>query len=243
MKNFKGNFGVKATSETLLKAFAQTVIELGWTQKPTTCGKGICLFFGSGKDVALAKGEFWQPTTVTAKPKEGIVIYNLPAQWDEAIAAASAEVEEEIKVGDWVVVLPTDDYYDNALQGRAQRVAAVHSKATHMLPYSLEFPGGQNNSYAHVRLATEEEIARESRMVVTIGSSDKEVEVYADGFVRVAGEDIPMKLIEQLIDLLTIEIHGSPWDIRVQRVQVGCTADITMSDLKNIVRVYEALKK
>jgi hypothetical protein len=100
MKNFKGNFGVRANSEVLIKAFAQTAIELGWKQKPTTCGKGICLFFGSGKtEGTLSRGEFWQPTTVTAKPEEGIFIYDLPAQWDGAVKAASAEADAAVASG------------------------------------------------------------------------------------------------------------------------------------------------
>jgi hypothetical protein len=61
----------------------------------------------------------------------------------------------EFRVGDWVVVLPTDNWYFNAEQDKAQKLKQIRDDG---LPYQLLFPDGSTNSYKHIRKATQAEI-------------------------------------------------------------------------------------
>ena len=61
----------------------------------------------------------------------------------------------EFKIGDWVVVLETDTYYNNS-EKCAQQINSINLERT--LPYSLEFQDGHTNSYRYIRSATQEEI-------------------------------------------------------------------------------------
>ena len=65
------------------------------------------------------------------------------------------ESSGEFKVGDWVVVLPIDNYYYNAEKDKAQKITEVHGG---YLPYQLLFSDGNTNSYEHIRKATQAEI-------------------------------------------------------------------------------------
>jgi hypothetical protein len=61
----------------------------------------------------------------------------------------------EFKVGDWVVVLPTDKYYSSAEQDKVQKLNRIKDDG---LPYQLLFSDGNTNSYEHIRKATQAEI-------------------------------------------------------------------------------------
>jgi hypothetical protein len=65
------------------------------------------------------------------------------------------ESSGEFKVGDWVVVLPTDQYYFNAEQDKAQKLNRIKDNG---LPYQLLFSNDSTNSYEHIRKATQAEI-------------------------------------------------------------------------------------
>jgi hypothetical protein len=62
----------------------------------------------------------------------------------------------EFKVDDWVVVLPTDEYYFNAEKDKAQKITEVYEGS--YLPYQLPFSDGKTNTYRHIRKATQAEI-------------------------------------------------------------------------------------
>ena len=61
----------------------------------------------------------------------------------------------EFKIGDWVVVLEADTYYNNS-EKCAQQIKNIRLGTT--LPYNLEFQDGHTNSYRYIRSATQEEI-------------------------------------------------------------------------------------
>lgn len=74
------------------------------------------------------------------------------------------------KIGDWVVVLPEDEYYHNCEQGQAQQIIQIHHNRhenSKELLYLLRFKDGRFNSYRIVRNATEEEIeqAKETSLI------------------------------------------------------------------------------
>ena len=63
--------------------------------------------------------------------------------------------KEDFKVGDWVVVLPEDKFYDNAEKDKPQLLKEINNFS---LPYVLKFQDGHTNSYLKIRKATKEEI-------------------------------------------------------------------------------------
>lgn len=238
MKNFKNTFGVRSNSTPLLKAFMEAATQLGWTyqgdRELEECHPG--LWFNSGPGSDIQDDHFWICDSMSHNPSQ--TVYTLPAQWDEALAAAS---EKNIpKEGDWVVVLPTDNYYQNAEQGKAQLVLGYRKDA--LLPFLLKFSDGDENSYREVRFATQEEIelAKKSYVIVHIAGGELGVAVYRDGSVRAAGENFNIGAIRELHRKLTkLTVVDSPWKIRVESVQVGCTPGITLADLSNILYAYE----
>lgn len=238
MKNFKNTFGVRSNSTPLLKAFMEAATQLGWTYQGDREleEKHPGLWFNSGPGSDIQDDHFWICDSMSRNPSQ--TVYTLPAQWDEALAAAS---EKNIpKEGDWVVVLPTDDYYQNAEQGKAQLVLGYRKDAP--LPFLLKFSDGHENSYREVRFATQEEIelAKKSYVIVHIAGGDREVAVFRDGSVRAAGENFNIGAIRELHRKLTkLTVVDSPWKIRVESVQVGCTPGITLADLSNILNAYE----
>lgn len=54
---------------------------------------------------------------------------------------------DEIKVGDWVEVLPTDAFYDNS-EKCPQEVIRINTPG---LPYQLKFSNGSQNAYTQVK--------------------------------------------------------------------------------------------
>lgn len=63
--------------------------------------------------------------------------------------------KEEFKIGDWVVVLETDEFYYNS-EKCAQQIIEINYYSSE--PYLLNFKYKGSNSYKQIRLATQEEI-------------------------------------------------------------------------------------
>ncbi len=117
----------------------------------------------------------WKPTAITIR--DGIVISHgqpkwliittttphhlvLPKDWDEAIEAIKSHSSpkaipvEDIKVGDFVVVLPSDPFYYNCEQEKAQVVLQEADEDGEVL---LGFENGDERYYTQMRRATKEE--------------------------------------------------------------------------------------
>ncbi len=85
----------------------------------------------------------------------------LPKDWDKALELLKSKKEtplspSEVKVGDIVVVLPSDECYDNS-EKCPQVVTKVRPEND--LPFQLLFQNGGTNVYSEVRKATPEEAA------------------------------------------------------------------------------------
>lgn len=66
--------------------------------------------------------------------------------------------QPEFKVGDWVVVLETDEFYFNSEYGVAKQIVEIYSQFS-PIRYELKFRDGSTNNYTDMRHATPEEIA------------------------------------------------------------------------------------
>lgn len=100
------------------------------------------------------------PTTVVIGSEievgMGYVYYH--GKWAEVISTPTPEVKrEEFKEGDWVVVLPSDNFYGNAEKDQAQELTQVN-KLSNDFPYHLKFKNGMINQYKQIRMATQAEI-------------------------------------------------------------------------------------
>lgn len=87
--DFKNTFGVKG-NPYLIEAFKQAALEEGWKlQGPNKCINPD-LYFCSTGTYALKKNHFWYCTAETN-------VYNLPEQWNEAIACMKERVTIEVE--------------------------------------------------------------------------------------------------------------------------------------------------
>ena len=251
MKQFKNTFGILCENPHLISAFVALAKDLGWGDQ--TDGRtfipgihvGMWFCDDSKTSEAFKANHFWFCNSINKRSKKH-TLYTLPAQWDDAVKAMSELVSvNEIKEGDWVVVLPTDSFYENAEQGIAQQVDRVVKEDE--LPYKLKFSNGKgNNSYKEVRLATEEEIAHAKKIqvkVVSLEDSGRNVLVYNTGLCMSAGKCFQVDDVRKLLKTMKKPLKGTAgWDIVINTVQVGCTAGITKQDLYNIINAYESCK-
>lgn len=248
MKQFKNTFGILCENPHLISAFVQMAKDLGWGDQTDgrtfTPGIHVGMWFcdDSNTNQALKANHFWFCNSINTRSKKD-TIYKLPAQWDEAVKAMS---EVNIKEGDWVVVLPTDEFYGNAEQGIAQEVERVVTE--HELPYKLRFSSGKTNSYKQIRLATEEEIAHAKRLTdktVTLEKSGRTVTIKrSSGVCVAAGSAFGIEEVYKLRKMVgKVESRASTgWAIAIDSVSVGCTSGITRADLDNIIKAYESCK-
>lgn len=248
MKKFKNTFGIRCKNPHIIAALVETAKDLGWGDqtngvifnKDSHVGMWFCS--DSTTDQALKANHFWFCNSINTRSTKN-TIYTLPAQWDEAIAAMS-EVEE-IKIGDWVVVLPIDTFYSNAEQGIAQQVSNIVTGSP--LPYQLMFQNGKTNSYKEVRPATAEEIAAVKKTygmkTVTLERSGREVRIGAGGVCGTGRSDYfnisEVKKLREMMDK-EISIADNGWHVFIDSVTVGCTGGVTRADLNNIIDTYES---
>jgi hypothetical protein len=247
MKQFKNTFGILCENPHIISAFVALAKDLGWGDQ--TDGRtfipgihvGMWFCDDSNTNQALKANHFWFCNSINTRSKKN-PIYKLPAQWDDAVKAMSEL--KEIKEGDWVVVLPTDEFYSNAEQGIAQEVNRVIKEDN--LPYKLKFSSGKTNSYKEVRLATEEEIAHAKRLTdkkVTLEKSGRTVTIKRTGVCVAAGSSFGIEEVYKLHKMMgKVSIASTGWVVVIESVSVGCTSGITMYDLDNIINAYESCK-
>lgn len=246
MKQFKNTFGIRCQNPHLIAAFVQMAKDLGWGDQtredsPFVPGTHVDMWFHNNNTREdLKPNHFWYCNSIsnpTGKP-----VYTLPAQWDDAVKAMSEL--KEIKEGDWVVVLPTDEFYGNAEKGIAQQVERIAKE--NELPYKLRFSSGKINSYKEVRLATEEEIAHAKRLTdkkVTLEKSGRTVTVKGIGVCVAAGSSFGIEEVYKLRKMVgKVSKASTGWAVVIDSVSVGCTSGITMADLDNIINAYESCK-
>lgn len=249
MKQFKNTFGILCENPHIISAFVALAKDLGWGDQ--TDGRtfipgihvGMWFCDDSKTSEALKANHFWFCNSIDTRSKKD-TIYKLPAQWDDAVKAMSELKEIEIKEGDWVVVLPTDEFYENAEQGIAQEVERVVTE--HELPYKLKFSSGKTNSYKQIRLATEEEIAHAKRLTdkkVTLEESGRTVTIKRTGVCVAAGSSFGIEEVYKLRKRMgKVSTASTGWGVVIESVSVGCTSGITMADLDNIIKAYESCK-
>lgn len=86
--DFKNTFGVKG-SPYLIEAFKQAALEEGWKLQGPNESTNPDLYFSSTGRASLKKNHFWYSNA-------GTNMYNLPEQWDEAIACMKERVTIEV---------------------------------------------------------------------------------------------------------------------------------------------------
>lgn len=86
--DFKNTFGVKGNPH-LIEAFKQAALEEGWKFQELNGSTNPDLYFCSTGRAALKKNHFWYSNAETN-------VYNLPEQWDEAIACMKERVTIEV---------------------------------------------------------------------------------------------------------------------------------------------------
>ncbi len=96
---------------------------------------------------------------------QGDKFFGLPK---EIVETWEPVYEEQLKPGDWVVVLPTDSCYNNCEQGKAQKVIELNPSGS----IAVAFSDGTRNSYTNVRRATPEEIELAQVKVVRMGGEN-----------------------------------------------------------------------
>ena len=103
--------------------------------------------------------------------------------------------EEGFKVGDWVVVLPEDNYYKKANQDKAQEIIKIDEG--NPSKYFLTFFNDDQNIYTKIRKATAKE-TKEIRNAPLIGCQRPG---YKRGYVRFGCRVIPNYFITLLYNL------------------------------------------
>ena len=122
------------------------------------------------------------------------------------------QFEEEFKVGDWVVVLPEDPYYNNCEQGKAQQIKNI---LKHSLPYELSFSNSDiRKCYKLIRKALPHEIPEQnkvSKLYVSSENSCQETVVSTTNIVKTKGlivNIIEPKQVKQNFKLVPIKLNN-----------------------------------
>lgn len=136
----------------------------------------------------------------TSRAKEQHFV--LPKDWDKAVKYVTEfnTPKPVFKIGDWVVVLPEDEFYYNCDKENAQQITSIDS-LNDRTPYSLNFPDGGTNSYAKVRKATAAEIkaatiARENlyKMAGYVSKIDKSAKTISFGCQTYTKKEVKLLL-------------------------------------------------
>lgn len=140
--------------------------------------------------------------------------------------------KEEFEVGDWVVVLPEDEYYCNAEQGKAQQIAEIYKED--LLPYYLKFSDGSINNYKKIRKATQEEIKQAQQTKFKFGNLELTHQDSNRYFKSKFGDIYFNKIVdvwEELECAKDTTILGYP--LTIPTIKFGCVEG-TFEELKKI---------
>ena len=173
---------------------------------------------------------------------------------DGAELATPKEIEEStlFKKDDWVVCLPgftnrdEGDYILNK-KGNYAGKGYVSGKVFKVREYTelskvlWPMDGGNGIYNFAVRKATPREIEATKTKIFKIGDQQTSVTV-SKNKISAEGFTISAQQLEDFIVASTGSVSGTDWIIKVKTVDIGCTKNVKISDLEDILDFYESIK-
>lgn len=225
-------------SKHLVTAFTKTLKELNYVPAGSGTDSSIFdddCFVGIKTDGGDRGKAYWAMRDKLSKH------YNLPGDWDVALAAFKAYYEEEFKVGDWVVI--HTDHQNGHPIGTVARIESLYdgyAKGAHIRHGGTQY----SHDLQYLRRATEAEIqkAQKRQIDVRYDGGVIPVEIDSEGTIHAKGSVVSYNEIENAIGVGNLHIGSWKVAFNLEKIDVGCHTGLLVADLKKVLAVSDELR-